>query len=58
MSIILQIWDNFHVISERGLTKENQTLEGYIKIPGPQPHHPSVPKDNSKFKSYLYKYLV
>ena len=46
------------MIFERGLTKENQTLIGYIKIHGPQPHHPSAPKGNSKFKSYLYKYLV
>ena len=37
----------------------NKTLEGYIKIHGPQ-HPPlsSTPKDNSKFKSHLQKYLV
>ena len=36
MSIILQIWNNFYVISLQVLTK---TLKGYIKIHGPQPKH-------------------
>ena len=37
MSIILQIADNFYVISLQVLTKKkNETLEGYIKIHRPQ----------------------
>ena len=32
MSIILQIQDNFYVISLQVLTNKKQKLEGYIKI--------------------------
>ena len=41
MSIILQIWNNFGVISLQVLTKKKQTLEGHIKIHGPQPSFPN-----------------
>ena len=36
MSIILQIWDNFYEIFLQVLTKKKQTLEGGIKIHGPE----------------------
>ena len=41
--------------------RKNKTTEGYIKIHShglQRPRHPSIPKGNSKFKSYLKKYLV
>ena len=50
------------MISLQVLTKK-KTLEGYINgippppSPPPPPHHLG-PKGNSKFKSYLEKYLV
>ena len=36
-SIILEILDNFYVISLQVLIKRNKTVEGYIKIHGTQP---------------------
>ena len=48
MSIILQIWNNFYVISSQVLTKK----KGCIKIHGPQP-----PKTRQMFRIKGYSEL-
>ena len=48
MSIILETWDNFYMISLQVLTKKKQDIEHIKTSP-----HPATPEDKGKFKSYL-----
>ena len=58
MSIILQIWDNFSVISSQVLIKKKQNTRKVYQHSRLLTPHLSTKKGNSKFKSYSQKYLV